>query len=285
MAFPTEAIYNKCVDAINDIYGGGMVEQTRPWLEVNDTGYFSGIWSFIQAGCDVFMVIGVILTLIYLIINLSEKSITQGVTMESFMKCFIEFILALVLIMNSFHIIEFASSLGSGVLDDIGNIAQAAAGSDTGVASSLMAEVDEINTEQSGIGKFLSLLIIYLGQLMIPQLLANIGKALVVVACMSRGISIIIYGVFLPIPIADVYKDGLNSKGIRYIKKLIALFIQGAIILLVVMASSLLQGSVQQAVNGVASTILGMFYNIGLIFVTVMVIFKSQNIANDIVGA
>lgn len=33
MAFPTEAIYNKCVDAINDIYGGGMVEQTRPWLE------------------------------------------------------------------------------------------------------------------------------------------------------------------------------------------------------------------------------------------------------------
>ena len=90
---------------------------------------------------------------------------------------------------------------------------------------------------------------------------------------------------FLPIPIADVYKDGLNSKGIRYIKKLIALFIQGAIILLVVMASSLLQGSVQQAVNGVASTILGMFYNIGLIFVTVMVIFKSQNIANDIVGA
>ena len=51
------------------------------------------------------------------------------------------------------------------------------------------------------------------------------------------------------------------------------------------MASSLLQGSVQQAVNGVASTILGMFYNIGLIFVTVMVIFKSQNIANDIVGA
>ena len=124
-----------------------------------------------------------------------------------------------------------------------------------------------------------------LRQLMIPQLLANIGKALVVVACMSRGISIIIYGVFLPIPIADVYKDGLNSKGIRYIKKLIALFIQGAIILLVVMASSLLQGSVQQAVNGVASTILGMFYNIGLIFVTVMVIFKSQNIANDIVGA
>ena len=93
MAFPTEAIYNKCVDAINDIYGGGMVEQTRPWLEVNDTGYFSGIWNFIQAGCDVFMVIGVILTLIYLIINLSiyYSGRNNGIFYEMFYRIYTSF--------------------------------------------------------------------------------------------------------------------------------------------------------------------------------------------------
>lgn len=279
MAFPTEWIYQKCVDAVSDIYGSGMVEKTRPWLEVSSTGNFAGVWGFIEAGCNVFIAVGTILAVIYFVINLSEKSISQGATLETFAKYFIEFCLALLLIANAFRIVEFASSIGSGVLTDVGTIASQAAEDETTPGGSLLAEIDEINTGSNGIGKFMKLLLFYLTTLQFPALLAAIGRTLVIVACMARGISIIIYGVFLPIPIADVYKDGLNSKGIRYIKKFIGLFLQGAVILLVVIASSYLQGSVSQE-----SGLTGALYSVGLIFVTVMIIFKSQSITNDIVG-
>ena len=76
MAFPTEWIYQKCVDAVSDIYGSGMVEKTRPWLEVSSTGNFAGVWGFIEAGCNVFIAVGTILAVIYFVINLSEKSIS-----------------------------------------------------------------------------------------------------------------------------------------------------------------------------------------------------------------
>lgn len=281
MSLPSDGIYNTCVEAINDIYGGGLIETTRPWLEVNSTGYFSAAWSIIETGCEVFTVVGVILALIYLIINLADKSITQGNSLETFMKCFIEFVLALLLIVNSFEIVEFASSIGSSLLNDITTIL-ATAGQDSESATGLlMAKLDELNSNESSLGRFFGLLMFYVSDLLIPSLLARIGQVLIVIACMSRGISIILYSMFLPIPVADVYKDGLNSKGFRYIKKLIALFIQGGIILLIVTISQTLQASVM--ING--GTVLGILYSVGLIFVSVMMIFKSQSIANDIIGA
>lgn len=277
---PSDSLYNGCAEAINDIYGGGLIETTRPWLEVNGTGYYSGVWNVIKIGCDVFMVVGAVLAVIYLIINLADKSITQGNSLETFMKTFIEFILALLLITNSFAIVEFASNIGSSIIDDISMILSTAVQDPQGASSVLMAELNELNAKESDLGRYFGLLGFYIFKLFIPALLARIGQVLIVIACMSRGISIIVYGVFLPIPVADVFKDGINSKGFRYIKKLIALFIQGGIILLIMTVSQTLQLSVTQN----AGTALGILYSVGVIFTSVMMIFKSQSFANDIIG-
>ena len=275
-------LYNKCAELIDYIYGGGMVDAVKYWLDLSATGPFKDIYTFISAMIDIFMGAGVALATIYLVFTLMDRSASQGSSSEMLYRTLIEYVFAIIFILYSLDMVQGAAAIGAAAVEDVQTVL-----ADGGLSSSgtLTTELDAIkNGDSHKWEKAISYIGMLAFTLMLPAICAVIGQVLVIVACMSRGITFIIYGCFTPIAVADVFKDGMRSSGVRYIKKIIALALQGPVILLCVIGSRALQSSLAESTSG-ATGMLGAFYNLGLTFVTVMLVFKSQSFANDIVGA
>lgn len=278
--------YNKCVDAINNIYGGGIIDDIRPWLDVGPDGNYSNMWTSIETIYDGFVVIGVLLLILYFMITILANIERDQFTLDSMIKSTIEFLVAYIFISYGYDIILGLLAIGDDLLV---TIEESLANSDKVLISDAqIAALDEYKTETvdsslSILQGFLMMLY-YFGNLMIPDLLNKAGMILVYVACLSRGIEVAVRTMFCPIAIADVFKAGMHSPGIRYMKKFAAVCFQGAVIYAILLASNLIRGSLADGgaaeINGLSS----MACCIGITFVSVAMIFKSQQLANDIAG-
>ena len=85
--------------------------------------------------------------------------------------------------------------------------------------------------------------------------------------------------IFAPIGMADIVNDGVNSSGMRYLKKLLGSLLQGAIIVVCVKSYNIVMPIVAQ-MKGMAEW--GM--SIILSFVLISLIFKASAIASEVVG-
>lgn len=278
--------YNKCVDAINNIYGGGIIDDIRPWLNVGPDGNYSAMWTSIEAIYDGFMVAGVLLLMLYFLLSILANIERDQLTMDNMIKSIIEFVVAYIFVSYGYNIILGLMSLGDSLLV---TIEDSLANSDNVLLSDVqMAALDEYKTgtvdNSLKILQGFLMMLYYFGNLMIPDLLNTAGMILVYVACLSRGVEVAVRTMFCPLAIADVFKAGMHSPGVRYMKKFAAVCFQGAIIYAILLASNLIRGSLSNDGGNVISGISNMACCLGITFVSVSLIFKSQQLANDVAG-
>ena len=107
-------------------------------------------------------------------------------------------------------------------------------------ASMIMNEIDAMGLFDC-IGLILSLLLAVLG--------AAIGNIMVSFQSVSRTIELLLRGMFAPIAIADAYK-GLDSNGIRYLKKFFACALFGVGILAVINIGGIMSGALVMSAFG-----------------------------------
>ena len=97
----------------------------------------------------------------------------------------------------------------------------------------------------------------------------------------GRLIEIGVRGAFAPVGMADLFSEGTKGSGYRYFKKFVALALQGAVIIGIMMAYSTIQFALAKNEGGGLDDAMG---QIVTSLTVVTLIMKSQTIANDLVG-
>lgn len=173
------------------------------------------------------------------IANIASRDITN-ISAEIYIKAFAKLIIAVLIIGNSYKLIIYGANLANGLTDmlltaansdlnlpALSGFAQIAASKDT---DGIMAAIKMVLGLFSGL---INLILIPFNFIVI---------IIISVQCYSRKIEFLLRSLFLPMAIADIAGKGLESSGMRYLRKLVAVgFHGGGIIGLTYVAGELQQ--------------------------------------------
>lgn len=255
------------------VYGGQLFDvsdneediTTFDVLQFDTTDKFSGLWSQGEFFYDRLAVIGKLLVFLYCLLEIMEKAMSDFSSPEFFVKCLIKLLVGFMLIDYGYQIIGFIMNLASTVFDKIG-----------GQISNNPAAIENcIYYEVQGSGFFDALGT--MAGLFFPYLILQLAKIMVSIICWVRVLDIMVRVMFAPIGMADIVSNGLSSSGYRYLKKLGASALQGAVILAIVKAYGLITSLIANSVGGYITMII-------LALVVVSLMLKSSSIANEVVG-
>jgi hypothetical protein len=105
-------------------------------------------------------------------------------------------------------------------------------------------------------------------------------KVVITFLAWIRLIEVLIRMAFAPIPLADITYEGTQSNGFSYIKKLIASVLQASVIV----AGSSAYTAIISSITATSGAFVGRSMMIVLAFVFLVIVFRSQSLASDIVG-
>lgn len=200
------------------------------------------------------------------------------------------FLLMLVLVYID-DIMDYTFQLGGAFLDLFAN--EGAKGGELTAIKLLRLMNNGNPTQVSGICAVIYTFIPVFAKLAIPYMIGFISNVLIYVVLLSTILELAVRKIFMPLAILDIYRDGLRSRGMMYVKKIIAIFLKiGVAIITVGISSKLMQWSGEAlsegAVGGLASFGGAMAYVMFVSAVGVMqiaMIMQGGAIANDAVGA
>lgn len=237
------------------ITGSQVVQENQGWAK--DFG-------------DAFLVIGRLFCVLYFLLSLMDAASRDSFTIDAFVKSLAKLVIIFIIFSPDTlqKITYFARAIEYKTLQVIANATIEGA-----TANGLIEHVANVKDAQLwGLGVLLSM----------DSLAAvtNIS-ALVVAACISisRAVEILAYQTFLPLAMGSLYDGGLRSPGMRYIKKWMALYLQGAVIIVVAALVSKLSSEALFPSLGITLVI-----DIAYALVVISLLTKSKSIANDIMG-
>lgn len=271
------AMKESIIETYRNIYGSGIYDSVKDCLDLGPSSpYYGSVWALISVVYTALELLGIILCVIWFFQNLTEKSTRQEFTIETFGKECIMMIFCCIIINLGLDFVTGVADFATGVLTIIKN-ALIGEGVITGanpegetLLEALIAEVEEYD--------FWETFAHYLSNF-VYDIVVRIEKILIIVAALSRSVEFILYSMFFPWGVSDIYKNGTQSSGMRYIKKLVALAIQGSVIYLIVTIANAISASV--SLGGAEN---GPIYSIAIMTVSVMLTFKSIQYSNDIIG-
>lgn len=211
----------------------GIVKQTLLFTQ--------GEISIIESMLQTIIPIAYCLMVLYFVLeiaNIASRDITN-ISADVYIKAFAKLIIAVLIIGNSYKIIIYGANLANGLTDMI--LKTVSGNLDLPPLSTFVS-----NAARADTSSFLEML---KGCLAIFSALTNlllipfnfIVVLILSVQCYSRKIEFLLRSLFLPMAIADIAGKGLESNGMRYMKKLLAVGFQGAGIIGLLYVASQLQ--------------------------------------------
>lgn len=215
--------------------------------------------------------IGKILCFIFFLLDLLDHATRENFTIEILVKQFAKLIVMCILFEP--ENLRLISNFGGALGDKIFSAVQRSLENDS-MMTALDTLIEELRSE-SWIKSIVRLFSVHHGIAGLVQLLVIIASLFVGI---GRLIELVIYRAMLPLGMASIYNGGVHSSGFRYIKKCIALEIQGAIMFAVFIGSTFASEAI--ALPAGLTEITGLALGIA----AMAVVAKSKQIANDIVG-
>lgn len=278
---------------VNSIYGNGIIDTLRPWLNVSTGSKFSAVWSAVENVYNTLAVIGILMLVLYWFLSIIEKMGHEQMSPEILARSTMAFLVAYMIIGHGFSLFSTILDFSDAIQTNVSTAFTVSATADDGTKIDTMKETayqdafgEDIKNQEDAIddvGKWdirmQSL------ELLVPSIIMDGMSAFLIALVIARGIQIIAYTCLAPIAISDMFKGGgfFQSPGWRFIKKYFALAIQGTVLILIIVASNWLIGSVSMADSGFNGIGTALFI-IATRFVTVTLSMKSQQFANDIAG-
>lgn len=173
------------------------------------------------------------ITLILYLIDLMGKATEKNFSPEQFFKATLRCITAYLFIMNADKIVGLLMSIGTAVVTDAPDI-------DPGYSLFGIDDQGRVNKIMliNGISKMSwSDIIAYIATSIAPWVLSMIAEVIIQIVLISRILEIVVMTMFAPLPIADIYREGTASPGIQYMKKMFALGMQVAVIMMINLAT------------------------------------------------
>lgn len=241
--------------------------------------------------------IGFSLCLFFFIMTLVDLLTSERLSFEIFWKHFLKLILGVFMVDNAEKVKDFVIDFGNAFMTDLNFTMKDAVNNPFGQESEFMMALTGFGVEVP-----LGWLILFgLGFLvgLFPLLLGLIFKGATILIAFSRFLELYLRCTFLPVALALMTDDGWRGAGGRYIKKIIAVSVQGVALIVIGslvsfacangldnMASSYSIGagtylSITSLLEACFSTII-ISLGIGLAGLSLM--FKSMGIVNDVFG-
>lgn len=261
---------------LESIYGGGLVQATYDALMIFSSSYSSSIADTMGTISDFLKPIAGVIVCMYFLMNLIDKATTDNFSSDQFIKMLLKLAFSIIIIENitdwSVRIMDFGIAFTNGIASSISGISD-------------LSTLDMQNiVENMGFWSKLGGMAI----LLIPWAISLLVRLGIYFLVYGRAIEIGVRAIFSPIGCSDLMNGGVNSNGFKYIKKMLAVSIQGGVMLIVVICSSLLTRDVfaNDLGNGVSIfdlAFIAKYLGVSLSMVGIMA--ASKQIANDIIGA
>jgi hypothetical protein len=280
--------------------GGGLQDMMGSFINSNSDLY-SGLWGNVENAYNAISIIGGSLLILYFFMGIADKLTKDRLTGYELLRSGIELMIALMVVIEGFNLFQGISTLTQEIYESLSGITisewdtpdrnyQAFFKSNNYGGQNVSDWTDDMqwdsetkddkNCKVHGWGGMTALFIPVI-EVLLMALVTEVGCLIGVAAMVSRVIQMAVYMIFAPIATADMFHGGaLNSQGFRYLKKFFAICLQGAVIYGIIFATSALQASFLKSTNLVSNPLFILIP--GLIMV--IMILKSQQFANDIIG-
>ena len=223
------------------------------------------------------------LALLFFIISLVEISTQDRLTIEFFIKFFSKFIVAVFFILNAGKIFTGICSLGDGIANIFSGVTLSGGAIDELDKDAMIEAFKETDVHwlEALCSSVLTAGPIYLVSLVLI--------AICYIISFSRILELSARGSFLPIAFAMMSDDGWRGAGGRYVRKLLAVASQSAVLVLIAKFTTYAVGTLGQTlVSGVEMTVGGvcdcLIVLVGICIACVSLMFKSIGIVNDAFG-
>ena len=217
------------------------------------------------------------------LITLMEKGQDS---METIFRVLLEICVTGMFIINLEDVLGWIVLLGNNIIELITHltVSGAAAGAAAGdaEASDLLKHLDKNGKDTGGfiwgLGMNVKLFLPYA----ISQLLRIVAKFIALQLLIEIGLR----RAFAPLAVADIYQEGLRSPGVRYLKRYFAVFLKIAMALLICKIGAAMISLVGLSYGtGTGGALSYVFEIVAINFTVIGAMFKSGEIANDVVGA
>lgn len=262
-----ESVYNGDL-MLTGMTGGGSSVENYIKLSLDDPdNILYKAWSSLENAYNYTAAIGVSFLLLYFFIELIEKSTTDNFTTDHIVRMLLKLIAGVVLITLGLEFVKNVVTLGNSFYTDIQSAITGAAGGSP--ITNVVVKNAYFKLKDCGIWDGIG----YMLAIIVPSLFVTLAKIGFTAVALGRVIEMCLRMLFAPIGMSNLYSNGSNAPGIRYMKKLLAVALQGVLIYAVIIIYPILLSTGVNLVKSVAMT-----------FVAVGAAAKSQSVANDIVG-
>lgn len=264
------------------IKGGGTVDgnlETILKFDVTDASTefgssFVSLWNRGRNFYDSLSKIGELLCVVYGLIELMEKVQLSQLDGEQIFKSFIKIFIGIIVIRSGFEIITAGMAFATGVFDTLQG---GSASPNSAVTKCPYVELSN-SWFLNGIGKIA-------GSIM-PWIVMQIATLLMQLIVWARLLDLMVRVVFAPIGMADIMYGGMNSNGMKYLKKMVSASIQGAVLLAILIS----YGTIISTVNGIhtlnvaGTSNSALMINIILTFTLISTLYKAKEFADSMLG-
>lgn len=220
--------------------------------------------------------LGALLAIAITMAHIFENVQREQNPVEAIWKSLIELFATFLILMNIGTILDKSGGFITAIISNI---------STTGLASSTVSAEDLLKAltgHTSGnffwmVQAWISLAIPWI----LSQLIIIAAKFVVIQICLE----IIIRKTFTPLAVADIYREGLRSPGMRYMKRYLGAYLKMAVCAVIALAIGQLAGSTASAISDASDGLEFCFSTIALNFSSIAVMLKAGEYTNDIMGA
>lgn len=305
-----ESVSGMCADVIGWVFrtflGVGEKISNVSSLSGEEGSLVGTIWDSLNSGVvgaiESLQPVGMALCMLFFIISLLELAMSERMTMEYFVKYLSKLVIGVAAVYYAPLIWETLTDFGDSMSKFVGGFSFGIDSDDPSetvnqMVASLTTSFTAITSEK-GAAIWIALLVLTIALFPIMGL---VGVAMTIVAYIvsfSRVLELCVRGVFLPIATSLLSDDGWRGAGGRYIRKLLALCCQGAVLAIIgkVTTGMICLAGSKMLIDGFATveysglldcfgTVLGGFaLIIGVGFACISLMFKSIGIVNDVFG-
>ena len=258
--------------------GGNPYFNVEKLLRFDVSGDFKSIWNAGESIYKTLLPVGLILVVVYFLLELFEKVLQDSFSAEHLAKSFIKLALMLLFLMNGYELITAAMDIVSAMFNTL---------MDPSVFKetvSPMCYIEMVSDSKTGAVLGMISVIIQMALLLFPYLIMLLAKLVVRIIIWVRIMNIVIYTMFAPIGMADMVK-GTESSGFRYFKKLISFSLQGVIIYGITTGYKLVSNIIIKTSVNSLNGLYGFISTMVLAFVVITLMFRSANLASEVMGA
>ena len=223
------------------------------------SGQFASVWSTMETAYTGIKVIGLTLVIIFFFTELYDLYAEDRLNAELFVRAFIKLVASVIIIENGFKIVEIFIGMATLIFGKL----------QEGTAEAIAA--NHCNFEYLCQASFW-MAIGELGKIIIPYAALSVALMVMQFFCYLRLIDVFLKTLFAPIGMADLGFKGTSGNGWRYLKKLMASALQGAVMLGILFVQTMLSASANWFVTLI-------------LYIAMIVVFrKAASLANDMLG-